>query len=189
MSTRKIRIGNDIHFRWLVRRDGEPEDFADKRVMLLLRDSFGHRCDVDWHTVGEGIIEGTCYGHTQRHLGTYTLTLVENDGEKGMNTVDSISVWQLVARQDTTLIGEPTPDDSPVKTVVAEIESDFGIGTLNVIIKVDKELDENSDNPIANRAVATRFKDVEKGMADVADEIPVPILTTDIDSLFTAGSR
>lgn len=188
MSTRKIRIGNDIHFRWMVRRDGEPEDFGDKRVMLLLRDGLGHRCDVDWHTVEGGVIEGTCYGASQKHLGTYTLTLVENDGERGMNTVDQISVWQLVARQDTTLVGDTTPDDSPVKTIVAEIESDFGIGTLNVVIKVDKELDENSDNPIANRAVAVRFRDVEQGMADVADDIPVPILTDEIDSLFAKAA-
>ena len=101
---KKIRIGNDINFRWTVKRDGEAESFEGKTVKVLLRNTYGRRCDIDWHTEPGGIIAGTCYGSTQQNLGAYTLTLVENDGERGMNTVDKIDVWQLVAQQDSSVM-------------------------------------------------------------------------------------
>lgn len=181
---RKIRIGNDIHFRWRIKRDGNEENFEDKRVMVLLRDAYGHRCEIDWRVVQAGVIEGTFYGKDQERLGIYSLTLVENDGEKAMNTVDSIRVWQLVSQQERARTSDEEEDSSPVKTVVADFDSDFGIGTLNVTFYVDTEFDRDSEHAIANKTVTRKFETVDGMLVEVTEELPTAITEDDINSVF-----
>lgn len=168
---KKIRIGNDINFRWTVKRGGEAESFEGKTVKVLLRNTYGHRCDIDWHTEPGGIIAGTCYGSTQHYLGAYTLTLVENDGERGMNTVDKIDVWQLVAQQDSSVM-EIKNDcvGSSVETVTALIESEIGLGGA-AQVTIDVELNEESYNAIANASVTKAFKEVRKDVDSLNSEM------------------
>lgn len=145
---KNIRIGNDINLRWQIRRGGSVENFEGKKVSVFLRDCYGLKCDVDWHTEPDGFVVGTSYGYTQHNLGAYTLTLVENNGEIGMNTVDSIDVWRLVPRQNNVVQGDD--ERSNLQTEVIELTSDITVGNN---ITVDTVLSDTSTNPIQNRVV------------------------------------
>lgn len=160
---KNIRIGNDINFRWKIRRGESAESFEGKKISVLLRDCFGHRCELDWHTEQGGFIVGTSYGYTQHCLGLYTLTLVENDGGTGMNTVDSIDVWRLVPRQNNAMQGDD--ECSNLQTEVIELTSDIAVGND---ITIDTELSATSINPVQNKAVTQALN--EKLTEDIARE-------------------
>lgn len=123
---KKIRIGNDIHFKWMITRDGAVESFDGKSVDVRLCDQTGKRWPVKWEINKEdGCIDGVMYGQVQGTPGVYTLTLVENHGERGMATVDCIGAWQLVARQNSAMEGE---DESGLAVDAVEMKSDLTVG-------------------------------------------------------------
>lgn len=149
---KNIRRGNDIRFRWQIRRGEDAESFDGKDISVVLRDQFGNSCDVEWSIADGGIISGVSRGKTQSKLGVYTLTLVENDGANDMATVDKISAWRLVAVQDASLVDdEATNDCGNISVEVIELESEIGLGSLPM--SIDTELNPDSDNAIANSAV------------------------------------
>lgn len=149
---KNIRRGNDIRFRWQIRRGEDAESFDGKDISVVLRDQFGNSCDVEWSIANGGIISGVSRGKTQSKLGVYTLTLVENDGANDMATVDKISAWRLVAVQDASLVDdEATNDCGNISVEVIELESEIGLGSLPM--SIDPELNPDSNNAIANSAV------------------------------------
>lgn len=100
------------------------------------------------------IVKWTYYGKDQKQLGPYTLTLVENEGNENMHTVDFCKAFVLVARSCEATKG----DENKVELVHLDLSSEMLVGASS--IKVDDELDEDSENAIQNKVVAQTFKDV-----------------------------
>lgn len=92
----KIRIGNDIPIRWAVTRCGVPEDFTGKSLKLYMRTAYSETEVADF-AVNGNIISWTYPGAAQKATGTYTFTLVENEGLDDMATVDACDALKLVA--------------------------------------------------------------------------------------------
>lgn len=100
---KNIRIGNDIHVRWRIMRQGSPEDFDGKDVHVCLSDQYGGRYYPDIALSSEGTIEFTFFGKDQVKTGTYNLTLTENGGRKNMVAVDRTAAFRLVASQNRVM--------------------------------------------------------------------------------------
>lgn len=92
----KIRIGNDIPIRWAVTRCGVPEDFAGKSLKLYMRTAYSETEVTDFAVSGN-VISWTYPGASQKATGTYTFTLVENEGLGDMATVDACDALKLVS--------------------------------------------------------------------------------------------
>lgn len=90
-----IRIGNDIPINWTIMRAGDPEDFFGKDLTLLMNTPKGQVKITDYHIDGN-VISWTFFGKNQKWFGPYSFTLIENEGEEGMFTVDSGTVLMLV---------------------------------------------------------------------------------------------
>lgn len=148
---KNIRIGNDIWFKWQILRDEGVETWDGKDIKVTLRDSYGMECAVDWRKDEGGVINGVCRGRAQKRLGLYTLTLTENDGKDNMGCVDSVDAWRLVARQNASIVDEEERDGA-LGVEVVKLTSKVGIGS-NEGITIDTELNEESNNAIANSAV------------------------------------
>lgn len=92
----RIRIGNDIPIRWAVTRCGVPEDFAGKSLKLYMRTAYSETEVTDFAVHGN-VLSWTFPGAAQKATGTYTFTLVENEGLDDMATVDACDALKLVA--------------------------------------------------------------------------------------------
>ena len=92
----RIRIGNDIPIRWAVTRCGVPEDFAGKNLRLYMRTAYSETEVTDF-AVNGNVLSWTFPGAAQKATGTYTFTLVENEGLDDMATVDACDALKLVA--------------------------------------------------------------------------------------------
>lgn len=92
----RIRIGNDIPIRWAVTRCGVPEDFAGKSLKLNMRTAYSETEVTDFAVHGN-VLSWTFPGAAQKATGTYTFTLVENEGLDDMATVDACDALKLVA--------------------------------------------------------------------------------------------
>lgn len=92
----RIRIGNDIPIRWAVTRCGVPEDFTGKSLKLYMRTAYSETEVTDF-AVNGNVISWTYPGAAQKATGTYTFTLVENEGLDDMATVDACDALKLVA--------------------------------------------------------------------------------------------
>lgn len=94
---KKIRIGNDIHFRWAIRRGVAPETWEDKTLHVRLYNSRHRPVKIDnLEFLDEGLISFVFRGRDQIITGYYDVVLVENDGEDDMATVDVHQVICLV---------------------------------------------------------------------------------------------
>lgn len=108
---RKIRIQNDITLRVAVTRLGADESFDAKTLRLLLRSALA-TVSLPF-TVTGNVLTATWYGTEQQKTGCYTVTLIEDYGEKSRNTVDQCGAFALVARsceEDGVLTGDQTVD-------------------------------------------------------------------------------
>ena len=104
---RKIRKGKDIVVRWSLYRNenGERVPFAiDATAVLKVQTPYGTITATEV-TIEGNVVSWTFRGKDQEHLGYYGLELVQNDGEKGMVTVDTCTAFALVAHSC-----EETPD-------------------------------------------------------------------------------
>lgn len=96
---KKIRIGNDIPIKWTINRDGQPEDFSGKTIKLLMR-SMSDEVEITDYKIDGNVISWTFFGKDQTKATAYTFTLIENDGQEGMFTIDACRVLQLVECSD-----------------------------------------------------------------------------------------
>ena len=92
----KIRIGNDISVTWGIMNSGEPYDLSGKDLKLYLSSPNRIRVEIQDFQVQGNVLSFVFYGKDQKATGIYSCTLVENEGQKGMLTVDSCNVFQLV---------------------------------------------------------------------------------------------
>ena len=93
----KIRYGNDITFRWTVRREGTPEDFSKVKTLRLLMRGTSDTIEVKDYKIDGSTITWLFAGKSQRGPSTYSLTLIENEGLDNMFTVDKCKVLQLTS--------------------------------------------------------------------------------------------
>lgn len=93
----KIRYGNDITFRWTVKRDGQPEDFSKAITLRLLMRGTSSTVEVKNYKIDGSTITWLFAGKDQRGPSTYSLTLIENEGLDNMFTVDKCEVLQLAS--------------------------------------------------------------------------------------------
>lgn len=96
----KIRKGNDINILWEIYTGSDdnlrPYSLSGKSLILYLKNTFGKE-EVKDFTISGNTIRMVFWGKDQQHCGRYTLTLVENDGQKGMHTVDECDAFELVS--------------------------------------------------------------------------------------------
>ena len=95
---KRIRQGNDIVIRWAVTRAGQKEDFTDKTVTVKLNAADGTCVPIEYEAA-DGLITVRYYGKDQSKTGLYSLTLIENDGERMMGTIDVPNVFRIVVPQ------------------------------------------------------------------------------------------
>lgn len=174
----RIRKGNDIGVSWAILADAEnqvPYDLTGRRLTMYLTNRYGTSQISGFKTEGH-IVKWTYYGKDQKQLGPYTLTLVENEGNEDMRTVDFCKAFVLVARSCEATKG----DENKVELVHLDLSSEMLVGASS--IKVDDELDEDSENAIQNKVVAQTFKDVA---AAIEERQPV---INDLDTIRKGAS-
>ena len=154
---KSIRIGNDINIVWSIFDvTGAPYDL--KKEMKLTLKCGNYLYEVENYTVEDNKIMFTFYGKTQTTVGTYMLTLVENDDEVGMQTVDCCKAFKLVRTSC-----EQTDDD----TLNPEVTALDLTSTLDFFptVTVDDELSNESENPVQNKVITERINELNN--ADV----------------------
>lgn len=92
---KRIRIGNDIPIRWTILRSGQPEDFSGKTLKVLMR-SVKETVEVTDFEIDGNVISWTYFGKDQKSGGTYSFTLIENEGKPEMFTTDACNALLLV---------------------------------------------------------------------------------------------
>lgn len=131
------RIGNDINVAWTILRKGEPFNLEGLNTKLYLKDMYGRKAVSDFSVEGN-VVLWRFKGADQKHTGKYSLELVINEGDLSMITTDSCNFVNLVF---CDCKGELVEDIA--------ISSELGF----VAIIVDSELNETSENAVANKAV------------------------------------
>ena len=92
---KRIRIGNDIPIRWTILRSGQPEDFSGKTLKVLMR-SVKETVEVTDYEIDGNVISWTFFGKDQKSGGTYSFTLIENEGMSEMFSTDACDALLLV---------------------------------------------------------------------------------------------
>lgn len=123
-----IRIGNDISFVWSfytgTGAGRQPYDLTGKNLILTLTDESGGESHPDFE-IDEHRMYFSFLGKEQVYLGTYTVTVQENKGGLGMKSIDRISPFSLVERQETVMKECGTDEYPYFEAIVIELESDF----------------------------------------------------------------
>jgi hypothetical protein len=125
----RIRKGNDIGVSWAIFADAEnqvPYDLTGRRLTMYLTNRYGTSPISGFKTEGH-IVKWTYYGKDQKQLGPYTLTLVENEGNENMHTVDFCKAFVLVARSCEARKG----DENKIELVHLDLSSELTIGSGN----------------------------------------------------------
>ena len=95
----KIRIGNDIDIRWtLIDENDQPYDLTNRRfeIELVVGVKRIRISDVKVEGADGNTVHFVYYGKDQRHLGSYALKIIENNGIVNMVTFDTPDVFRLV---------------------------------------------------------------------------------------------
>lgn len=96
-NLKDIRQGNDIRITWSILHDSEPYILTGKNLTIIInRGVYKFPVPVEEFTVDGNKVIFTYYGKDQEMSGVYFLTLIENDQEKRMHTVDSCPAFRLV---------------------------------------------------------------------------------------------
>lgn len=129
---KKIRIGNDIAIRATVTRRGEAEDFTAKTLTLSLRSAY-EVVSLPF-TVDGNVLTALWKGSEQKRTGVYGVTLAEDYGDGGRNTVDERGAFALVpcSEQESGLTGGQTVETTLDITaaeggVTADIDLDVSV--------------------------------------------------------------
>ncbi|MEE1324903.1 MAG: hypothetical protein U0K19_04905 [Bifidobacteriaceae bacterium] len=166
--TPHIRIHNDFTVQWSIfqKTEGDRKEYnlEGKELVLRLQNPYRTENLTDF-TVRANVIEWTYLGKDQKSLGPYTLILVENQGKEGMVTIDKVNAFTLVAHTED----ETGNDEDAVKIQTLRLESEAvikgGVGSI------DTELNRDSENAIANKAVTLAFDDVAQSLTKLNDAL------------------
>lgn len=92
----KLRRGNDITFFWTIVMSGGGV-LSSFHPRLFLNSSTTGRKEVHDFSIDGNVVSWTFRGRDQNILGSYSLTLVGNNDEDGMWTIDTCNIVELVA--------------------------------------------------------------------------------------------
>jgi hypothetical protein len=164
----KIRIGNDIEILWAIYAEQEgkqvPYDLTGRKLTLYVSNQLA-TWKVDNFEVSENAIRWIFLGKDQKHIGAYTLTLIENEGMENMHTVDVCNAFRLVNR---TCKFEK--DEDNVNNVTLRLSSDFFVEEPINKIFIDSELSLDSANPVENRVITKKINDIEATLMPDTDK-------------------
>lgn len=119
----KVRIGKDFTIRWaVVTSEGEPYAINADAAILRIYSPYGAK-DAIGFIVSGNIIEWVFKGKDQKHLGDYTIELVENNGQDGMVSVDFVEAFTLVAHTNE----ESLNDEGAVEIQTIELTSQIAL--------------------------------------------------------------
>lgn len=137
---KKIRIGNDLNITWSILHNEDPFPLDDKDVTLYMVNPFNQRKAMDGFAVEGNTVQWTFYGMDQKHIGKYSLELVVNGSELGMQTVDTCDFVELVAHSYM----EGGKDDDNLTIEGIELSSVLGDAALMgaVALYLEFEIDE-----------------------------------------------
>ena len=135
---KKIRIGNDIPIKWTINRDGQPEDFSGKTIKLLMR-SMSEEVEITDYQIDGNVISWTFFGKDQTKSTAYTFTLIENEGQEGMFTIDACRVLQLVECSDQA------DDDDSDMNVEESTDGTTGYVTADSEIQIPADGSQNME--------------------------------------------
>lgn len=158
------RIGNDLNVAWSILREGVPFNLEGLNTKLYLKDMYGRKA-VSGFSVQGNMVLWRFKGADQKHTGKYSLELVINEGDLSMITTDSCNFVNLVFCECKADEGG---DD-------IAISSELGF----VAIVVDSELNEDSENAVANKAVVqglskkANVAEIEQALALKADKTEI----------------
>lgn len=122
-----IRKGNDFGIEWAIFADQEqttPYDLTGRNLTLYVSNQYGYFKAKDFTAEGN-IVRWTFLGKDQKQLGIYTLTIVENEGQDDMHTVDFCKAFRLVARSCEA----SQSDNGNVKIVYLQLSSSMSFVT------------------------------------------------------------
>lgn len=196
-EVRRIRIGKDFDVLWTIRdEDGEPYDLTGKDLHLCLITPY-RRQEIRDYTVEGSTVSWTFRGRDQKYTGAYSLELTENQGRDGMQTVDTCTAFELVARSceeslepggsvsitATELSGELETDavqlESTMSAAALELTGDVAFAPY-VKIEVDTALSAESENPVANYVLTAEINALKEAVQDNTDAITT--LTADMNT-------
>ena len=167
----KIRKGNDIEIQWAIYAgqgiNEAPYDLSGRNLTLYLRNQFGRTEVYDFKTERH-ILSFFFYGKDQKHTGTYSIELVENEGREGMHTVDECDAFTLVNHSCQTG-GE---SEGRVECIHLQFRSHMSVGFPSSgggsDIVVDNVLSETSENPVQNKVVTSAINDLKTSLSGLS---------------------
>lgn len=122
----KVRIGKDFTIRWaLLTSEGEPYAINADAAILRIYSPYGAK-DAIGFIVSGNVIEWVFKGKDQKHLGDYTIELVENNGRDGMVSVDFVEAFTLVAHTNE----ESLNDEGAVEIQTIELTSQIALAPV-----------------------------------------------------------
>ena len=187
---RKIRKGKDIVVRWSLYRNenGERVPFAiDATAVLKVQTPYGTITATEV-TIEGNVVSWTFRGKDQEHLGYYGLELVQNDGEKGMVTVDTCTAFALVAHSC-----EETPDvGGDVVTDAVMLEGEVAFAPLVIELGGESYDDTELRDAIADlqekdKATDTQLAEQSAKLTELSAEIGGVAQEYNYESLTESG--
>ena len=122
----KVRIGKDFTIRWaLLTSEGEPYAINKEAAILRVYSPYGVKDAAEFNVAGNVVI-WVFKGKDQKHLGDYTIELVENNGQDGMLSVDSVDAFTLVAHTNE----ESLNDEGAVEIQTIELTSQIALAPV-----------------------------------------------------------
>ena len=131
----KIRIGKDFTVVWSIYRrtadKREAYDLTGLNLTLHLQNAYRTEEIKDFSVEGN-TITWVFRGRDQKSIGSYSLVLIQNNGEDGMMTIDKVNAFMLVAHTKD----ETGNNEGAVKIQTVRLESESGImGGANATYK------------------------------------------------------
>ena len=167
---KNIRIGNDIYIRWSIfTKNGIPYLLDGKNLNLFLSNTLLGEIEIIEFTTEENVVIFTFKGKDQLKAGAYSVTLIENEGQDEMRTIDVCKPFNLVSQ----CVNNSDDCCEHVEINTLELVSNFdfntgGSNTDNVVF--DSFLSETSENAVQNKVITAKFQ-------EVADSIPSDYVT------------
>ena len=161
METAKIRIGKDFTILWRIykKENGEKTPYmlaaGKENYILRLWTPYGKQ-EITRFEIDENTIQFDFLGKDQKHLGNYSLELVERKNAIGMVTVDTAG-FTLVAFSRYETDG----NNSDVVIQDVKLETELGLTPI-VSLTIDTEFSDTSHNAVSNYVLTEKFKQVDE---------------------------
>lgn len=122
-----IRIGNDLTVRWSIfikTDEGRAQYDLEGRDLTLKVQDYYRTQEIREFSVSGNELIWMFRGKDQRAVGTYKLTLVENEGKNNMHTIDVAKAFELVPQ--SAMVGGEDVSDIAVDAVYLDGVVEYG---------------------------------------------------------------